>query len=66
MSVMKRYYIKTCLEIGEGKYRYLLLWVDKFVDYLLNTFALISINLIKREMKKYYKNHIEKHLRKRA
>ncbi len=51
------YWKQEAIKIGEQNgYKYILLWVDSFIKDLFNNHDLISVDLIKNELPKYYNN----------
>lgn len=51
-----KWFVNEIIKIGEQNgYKYVLLWAEKFYEKLYRTHDLISIELIKNELPKYYR-----------
>ena len=60
-NYVSEYFINEIIKIGEAmNYKYVLLWAEKYYEKLIDKFDLISIELIKKEMPKYYANMIKR------
>lgn len=60
-NIIFAYWKNEALKIGKEKnYKYIILWVDNFIKYIFNNNDLISVELLKNEMPKYYNKMITK------
>ena len=60
-NIIERYYVNEIIKIGEQNgYKYVVLWANNFFKKINKENDLISVELIKNEMPKYYQSLMSK------